>query len=200
MNKTWPSYPDAAKSPSSSPSSPFFTSKHDNLFTIQYISNLFIREAMITYYYGSPADKKKKKSERGWWSNEELCLIIVVRLEEGLRDLSSFQKCCKTCFPLQFQNQLVLTHNHMCIVILPVVLSIHSWFSSIAFNAGLSEPEGGKGSNRPPQIFAYQLTLFQPGDRLYPSHYYFHPHPLDFQNFLRPWICGMRVRADNGRS
>ena len=64
LNPESPSYADAAKSPS-----PFFTSKHDNLFTIQYISNLFIREAMITYYYGRP----DKKTKRGW-SNEELCL------------------------------------------------------------------------------------------------------------------------------
>ena len=61
MTKSWapPSYADAAKSPS-----PFFTSKHDNLFTIQYISNLFIREAMITYYYGSPAFRQKEKKNR----------------------------------------------------------------------------------------------------------------------------------------
>ena len=59
LNPKPPSYVDAAKSPS-----PFFTSKHDNLFTIQYISNLFIREAMITYYYGSPAFRQKEKKNR----------------------------------------------------------------------------------------------------------------------------------------
>ena len=132
---------------------------------------LLERQWLLIIMAALPSDKKKKKSERGWWSNEELCLIIVVRQKEGLRDLSSFQKCCKTRFPLQFQNQL-LTHNHMCIVILPVLLSIHTWFSSIVFNAGILEPKGDKGSDWPPQISADQLTLFQPGGRLCPSHYY----------------------------
>ena len=193
MNKTWPpSYADAAKSPS-----PFFTSKHDNLFTIQYISNLFIREAMITYYYGSPTfrQKRKKKSERGWWSNEELCLIIVVRQEEGLRDLSSFQKCCKTRFSSTVSKPTTYTQSH-------VHCNSTGTFEYIPDSAallsmqGFRNRRGTRGAIDLPKILPDQLTLFQTGED-YAHHI---TTPLDFQNFLRPWIYGMRVRANNGRS
>ena len=37
---------------------------------------------------------------------------------------------------------------------------------------------GGQGGQWPPQYFADQLTLFEPGRADYPPHYYWPPPPL----------------------
>ena len=74
---------------------------------------LLERQWLLIIMAALPSDKKKKKSERGWWSNEELCLIIVVRQKEGLRDLSSFQKCCKTRFSSTVSKPTTYTQSHV---------------------------------------------------------------------------------------
>ena len=104
-----------------------------------------------------------------------------MRQEEGLRDLSSFQKCCKTRFSSTVSKPTTYTQSH-------VHCNSTGTFEYIPDSAallsmqGFRNRRGTRGAIDLPKILADQLTLFQTGED-YAHHI---TTPLDFQNFLRP--------------
>ena len=71
------------------------------------------------------------------------------------------------------------------ILVLLALLALASWWRRQQGCSGLS-PLGVPGMPKHPQTLADQLTLSQPGGRLFPASLL---EPSDFQTFLRPCYC-----------